>query len=212
MTPLQYIASIPKRSVGFKVSDAFQKLINRFRIATAWTSPRSGGKKFLTVKQVFDPTGAVGPYFFVERLGRNSVAFVCKDESRTENPYLVLRQYHSPCAEFVDGAFTGSIDKDLSVLGILSEELIEEAGYSISEEELKTRAQFKGLQYVCSNSNERVFCFLVDVTGLVLEPRECENVFEENSRMFWVNEAAVMDLCEWKARTIISAKPQKLPV
>lgn len=161
------------------------------------------GKKYLTVFEIKDPKGLLPPYYYTQRMGKDSVAFICVDKSRDlSSKYMILRQWHGPLSKFSDGAFTGSLDKDeLSILEILSEELIEEAGFRIEPDD--SRIVYRGKQIVSGNCNEYVHLFLVDITDIAQVKREPENIFEANTNLFWTSKDYILSQCDWKSKCIL---------
>lgn len=80
--------------------------------------------KFLNLRKVIDPENNVRGYFFSERLGKDSIAFVCYDINAQQ--ILLNQEYKPPIDEFVLGAFGGSIDKDQTLFEIVKAEVKEE--------------------------------------------------------------------------------------
>lgn len=200
-----------------RVTPEFLDLVkNRLQKSVIWKSPAfKGGKKYLSVLEIKDPLEEYGSYFYVQRMGQNSVAFICYDPTRQEQDgrLLILRQWHGPLSIFVDGAFTGSLDKsDKSVLEILSEELVEEAGVHFdSLEHLKASTSYKGAHPVSANTDEMVHLFLVNVSTSKKKPIQPENIFEENTRRLWTDRKYIQSKCEWRSQLILSQPDQPLP-
>jgi 8-oxo-dGTP pyrophosphatase MutT (NUDIX family) len=184
-----------------KITQEFLKLVKGLRFKDIYKTPTfKGGKKWLTVKMVFDPKEKGKEFFFVERLGKDSVAFILIDNNREGNKYQILKQYSSPYEKFQEGTFTGSLDKeDLSKEEIVIEEVKEEAGYDVDE----SRIQLITSEEVGSSTNEIVHMYLVDITGLKQEIREPENIFEENMDRKFVDEHYINNNCEWKSCMIV---------
>lgn len=139
-------------------------------------------------------------YYFSRRAGKDSVAFVLYDSSRTERPYQLLSQWHGPLKRFILGAFTGSLDKpDLSPLDHLVEEVLEEAGYVVTPD----RVQLLGYEPVSSQTDESVYLYVVDITGITPQRKEPENLFEKNTQRYWCSATTVRKRAEWKAKVIV---------
>lgn len=153
-------------------------------------------KKYLTVKEI--ASNELPPYFYVERKGKNSVAFLLEDRKVPSKPIIVLRQWHGPLGRYNVGAFTGSIDKDLSVVDIVIEEVFEEAGYVVTPDMIEHLAT----EPVSGNTNEEVHLFKVDVTNAEYKGLHPENVFEKNTFRIRMNLSEVLSNSEWKGYKI----------
>ena len=66
--------------------------------------------KFLNIKEVIDEEHFVKGYQFAERLGKDSIAFICYD--RITNEFLLNNEFKPPVNEMILGAFGGSLDKN----------------------------------------------------------------------------------------------------
>jgi 8-oxo-dGTP pyrophosphatase MutT (NUDIX family) len=183
------------------VTDDFKSKISRLVNKLFYRSPAfKGGKKHLSIYGIFDPDDPEDSgYYYSERLGVNSVAFLLYDEGEPEKPFICLEQYHSPIRQFVKGAFTGSLDKpDLDPVETLIEEVQEEAGYTVDKSRIKCVAFLP----VSANTNERVHLCIVDVTGLEQNKKEPENPFEANTNMYRMSFEQILSQCEWKSQVI----------
>jgi 8-oxo-dGTP pyrophosphatase MutT (NUDIX family) len=184
------------------VTSDFQAKVARLVNKLIYTTPAfKAGKKHLSIVGVFDPEDPEDTgYYFSQRLGINSVAFVLYDADNPDAPYIVLEQYHSPIRQFVKGAFTGSLDKpELDPADTLIEEVQEEAGYTVD----KTHIHCIAFLPVSANTNERVHLCLVDVTGLQAHKQTPENIFEQNTNMYRLSFDQVIQQCEWKAQILV---------
>lgn len=190
-----------------QVGQDFLKIVTRFTHKEIWRTPKyKGGKKWLTVKATVDPDKEYDPFFYVERLGQNSVAFVLIDQNRP-GEYGLLQQWHGPNDKFVTGAYTGSFDKELEGrYGIVVDEVREEAGYEITED----RIIDLGSVHVLTCTNEVVFLHAVDVTGLEAKHHDPENIFEANMNFPWVRKEEVLDGEEFRAIAICSKLERRL--
>lgn len=179
------------------ITREFALMLEKLTTKTVYVSgdPETA-KKYLTVKEI--SSEELPPYFFVERKGKNSVAFLLEDRKVPEKPIIVLRQWHGPLGRYNVGAFTGSIDKDLSVLDIVIEEVFEEAGYVVDKSMIKHLAT----EPVSGNTNEEVHLFIVDVTNAEFKGIHPENVFEKNTFRIRMRLAEVLESCEWKGYKI----------
>lgn len=187
-----------------EITDAFRALTQRLQDEPAYVAPEAkGGMPVITVHRQFDPEDEDdGGYFFAERAGRDSVAFLLHDRGREEAPYGVLTQWHGPLRRFSTGAFTGSMDKaGLDPVAITVEEAAEEAGYAVPPERVLPMAVLP----VSGQCNEQCALFLVDVTGLRPQPLRPENIFEQNMQQAWWTQEQVLAAGDWKARVIALA-------
>jgi hypothetical protein len=74
------------------------------------------------------------------------------------------------------------------------EEVLEEAGYSITADNLHK----VGLQPVGCNTSETVHLFIADVTGIIRKKKEPENIWELNSNLIQMSRDEVLKHCEWR--------------
>ena len=161
--------------------------------------------KFLNVNKVVDEDNNVGGYLFAERLGVDSVAFICYDENL--DLFLVNKEYKPPIADFVVGAFGGSIDKAKTREQIVVDEVKEEAGFVVSEDDV----YYVGRSFVSTQMNQYCYLFLVRVNKDNQDEREPENAIEAMAETQWLAEEEVIGLDDWKAIAIVSkAKKRKL--
>jgi hypothetical protein len=184
-----------------EITQDFLRMVKSLEIKDIYKTPAfKGGKKWLTVKMIFDPKEKGKEFFFVERLGKDSVAFILVDNNRERDKYQILSQYSSPYKRFIEGTFTGSLDKpELSKEEIVIEEVKEEAGYDVD----KSKLQLISSEEVGSSINEIVYLYIVDITGLEQQIREPENIFEQNMSRKWVDIEYINSKCEWKSKLII---------
>ncbi len=182
------------------ISEGFKKLVGRLHVKDVYTTPSfKGGNKYLTVKKTYDPkTKGKFDFYFVERVGKDSVAFLLFDASTTK--FGILKQYSSPLEQFTLGCFTGSMEKEgKNVFTTVVEEVIEESGYTVGTD----RVQLISTEGVGTCTNELVNLCLVDVTSLERGKRKPENLFERNMTMSWLSASEVIESCEWKAKQIV---------
>jgi len=181
-----------------QITPEFRELTKKLVHDKVTDSSDNGKKKYITLFRAQVPGRDDTTYDYVQRVGKNSVAFLLIDTSRKERPLQVLSQYSTPHDRFIHGAFTGSIDKDLPLKGIVVEEVQEEAGYDVGEE----RIHYISSEPVCGNSNEIVHLFIVDITGLKQELKQPENIFEANTQRTFLSPEEIRNSCEWKAQLI----------
>jgi hypothetical protein len=159
--------------------------------------------KYLNLKKVIDPDNHVGGYFFAERLGVDSIAFVCLD--RISNRYLLNNEYTPPTNEFLIRAFGGSLDKKMSRNSIVKEEVQEEAGYTVTDDMIHE----VGSVFVSTQMNQRCFLYLVDVTNGKKTGRIPENQVEQMATELWRKEIDIIKGDDWKSIVIIEKAKEK---
>lgn len=152
--------------------------------------------KFLNIKEVKDPDNHVNGYQFAERRGTDSVAFICYDAKRDR--VLVNKEYKPPVDEFIIGAFGGSLDKDASKVAVVVAETKEEAGFVVTQEDVR----WVGRSFVSTQMNQYCYLYVVLVDADNQEEREPENAIEAMAETQWINPEEVMFLDDWKAITI----------
>ncbi|EJF05928.1 hypothetical protein ThvES_00020080 [Thiovulum sp. ES] len=182
-----------------KISENFISFNKKAKHITVYTTD---SKKALNLKGIVNPDSKTPSYFYIERKGTNSVAFVLYDSSKG---YGLLRQWHGALKGFKTGAFTGSLDKNnKSAISHTIEEVEEEAGYKLSEE----RIQNIGLHEVGANTNEKVYLYLVDISGLEFQGIVPENMWEANTETIWVKPPFTSlhkVTTDWKAILILNS-------
>ena len=162
--------------------------------------------KFLNLNEVQDVDNNVKGYQFAERLGRDSIAFICYDETTRE--FLVNNEYKPPNDEFVAGAFGGSLDKDRAIIEIVKDEVEEEAGFIVS---MKEDIKLVGRMFVSTQMNQYCYLYIVFVNRKNQGKKKPENAIEAMATTEWLDEKGIMSLNEWKAITIL-AKAKSLRI
>jgi 8-oxo-dGTP pyrophosphatase MutT (NUDIX family) len=153
--------------------------------------------KFINLYKITDPEHHVNGYMYAERIGKDSVAFICYDKEKGE--ILVNKEYKPPVNEFIVGAFGGSLDKDIPIEEIVREEVKEEAGFEKIEDIINV-----GKVLVSTQMNQFCHLFLVIVDKNDQGQRHPENEVEAMAETIWIKETGVLDLDDWKAITIIA--------
>jgi 8-oxo-dGTP pyrophosphatase MutT (NUDIX family) len=151
--------------------------------------------KFVNLYKITDPENHVNGYMYAERLGKDSIAFICYDEGLGK--VLVNKEYKPPVNEFITGAFGGSLDKDVSLEEIVRAEAKEEGGFSDIKE-----IQPIGKFLVSTQMNQFCHLYLVHVDRNDEGEREPENAIEAMAETIWIDESEVFALNDWKAITI----------
>lgn len=160
------------------------------------TPAYKGGRKYLTIIETKDKEGS--PFYHVQRLGQDSVAFMGYSDDRT-GELLGLKQWSAPYQEMVTGTFTGSLDKDgKSVEDIVIEEAHEEAGLEVTKDRLKK----VGEERVGGSTDETVHLYLIDITGLKIDKKNPENKYEELAQRLWLTLDEIQDENDWRAKII----------
>ena len=160
--------------------------------------------KFLNIKKVIDPEHGIGGYFFAERLGTDSIAFICVDKEFPEK-VLLNNEYKPPNDEFILGAFGGSLDKEKTPKAIAVEEVKQEAGYVVTEDDITDL----GKVLVSTQMNQYCHLFVVKVDGDEEPEREPENPCEALAETEWIDKSKVSELKDWKAITIVAKAEAK---
>ncbi len=154
--------------------------------------------EWCTIKEIPKEDGE--SYYFMERAGVDSVAFILFDANKGEECFGLINQYRGQFGVYQKGCYTGSLDKpELTIDQIVIEEVKEEAGYEVTEDNLC----FIGHECCGSQSNERVHLYLVNVTGLEQKELEPESIHEENTDNLWMCETELMFCDDWKAKLIL---------
>jgi len=167
------------------------------------------------------------PYFYAERAGLDSVAFILVDENR-EDKYGVVKE-RKPALDdryglevLVETAFGGSNDaiddekyREISksygrnkdskdfVLShfqkLVQTEAREESGFDVD----LSRITYVSKELVSTQMNQWVYTFAVNVTGLTQGTPEPQNAEEEQSTIVWKTLKQVQQMNDWKAKTIV---------
>lgn len=169
--------------------------------------------EFLKVK-----SAETTPYFYAERKGMDSVAFILIDNNRKEK-YGVINERKPPMDErynelfFVETAFGGSNDmiadeKYLSMSDsdiithfkkLVSIEAREECGYDVSLDKI----EFISKELVSTQMNQWAYLFIVDVTGMEQGDKDPQNAEEAMATIVWKTFKQVQKMNDWKTKTIL---------
>lgn len=157
--------------------------------------------KFLKIKKADNHE-----YFYAERLGVDSVAFILqklvREGDKLVRHYGLIKEFKPPIGEFVITAFGGSIDKNKSLTEIVIEEAKEEAGYVVTPYHIFPH----GKRFVSTQMNQWCYLFLVDVTNIEQGEREPETYLESVAEVVWLKKEDIndYDFQDWKAQAILS--------
>jgi len=186
---------------------------NEFESEIAWQSAETtpAGDPFMTVKK------SRGYYYYAERGGVDSIAFILYDADRGENgEYGLIYEAKPPLDERVGAkhmsvtAFGGSIDMDKGYDEICQIEVLEEAGYDIPTENIHS----VGSTLVSSQMSQYCFGYFVDVTGKTAGKTETDIFNEEqeqkdpdefkHNKTIWLDLEGLMANNDWKSIWIFS--------
>lgn len=166
-----------------------------------WESPKKNkmGQPYLTVKQE-------GRYYFSERAGIDSVAFILYD--RKLDKFCATNERKPPLDEtrennkaFLVTAFGGSLDDiNATPLEIVIREAKEESGSDITEDDILPL----GSVMVSTQSNQFCHLFLVIVNSDKMGETEPENDIEAEATLEWFEREDAYKYQDWKLITIIA--------
>ena len=156
------------------------------------------GVPFLTVLK------AKGYYYYAERAGKDSIAFILIDNNK-ENCIGLIKELKPPIGNdvFLTTAFGGSLDKDIPLIEIVREEVKEEAGYLVNSNTFMSLGKIIPVGKVLVSTQMNQFChlFVVDVTGLSQGKRDLDE-HEFGSTVEWIEPEDLLTLQDWKAPLI----------
>lgn len=159
--------------------------------------------RFVNIKEIYDHDKHLKGYQFAERLGVDSIAFVCYDRNR--DIFLLNNEYKPPIDDFLVGAFGGSLDKDTPKINIVKAEVQEEAGFRVDDSDITELGKI----FVSTQMNQFCYLYLVSVDIANQEDREPENPVEAMAETVWVNASEVFKLEDWKSIAILLKAVQK---
>ena len=154
--------------------------------------------RFLNIKEVKDENLGCTGYQFAERLGVNSVAFICYDKQTGK--FLINKEATPPLGDFLLRAFGGSIDKSKSYKQIVQDEVREEAGYSVKLSNIKE----VGKSFVSTQMNQYCYLYLVFVNDKQKVERQPETKTESLSHPVWISEDKINNGDDWKSIAILT--------
>ncbi len=141
-------------------------------------------------------------YFYAERLGVDSIAFVLFDANKDR--VGLIREFKPPINKFLVTAFGGSLDKDVPMEQIVEEEVREEAGYT------GAIIHSLGKMFVSTQMNQFCHLYIVDVTKAKFVGRDPQTKLESSASVYWIEshdsnsaEKLVKTIECWKAFTIL---------
>lgn len=167
---------------------------------------------FLSVK-----SASTTSYFYAERKGVDSVAFILIDAD-IDNMYGLINE-RKPAMDhrvgekvMMETAFGGSNDLiEDSYLRMDENEAIEnmrklvqletkeESGYSVPLD----RINYVSKELVSTQMNQFCFMFIVDITGITIGERHPQNEEEAISSVTWKTSDEIRSTNDWKSKTIL---------
>lgn len=141
-------------------------------------------------------------YYYAERLGKDSIAFVLVDKSRPGQMGLI-REFKPPIDDFLTTAFGGSIDKEKSLRDLVEDEVKEEAGY------IGARIIPMGSCFVSTQMNQFCHLFLVDISHATAVEKEPDSYLEHLASVVWERESDVLIGQRWKAIVLLVKKRER---
>jgi ADP-ribose pyrophosphatase YjhB (NUDIX family) len=177
--------------------------------------------KFVNLFKVTDPAKNCKGYQFASRLGKDSIAFICRDASAfraasdgefLDKKYFILnREFTPPTDEFLFRAFGGSLDKEKTMLQIVMEEVHEEVGYKVKESDV----MLMGKSFVSTQMDQYCYLFMVNVDDSMKTDRVPQNAMEAAATPTHMSANEIVNGTDWKSITILtkffSPKAPKAP-
>jgi len=178
--------------MGTETEITRDNITNNNKISTMWESPAKNhlGQPFIAVKSWNNS------YYFSERAGTDSVAFVLYDDHTNE--IGLVSEFKPPIDKFLTTAFGGSLDQEgVEPIDIVIQEVREEAGFEVTRNQIVSL----GKVFVSTQSNQFCHLFLVNVNKTKQVELRPENDLEALAEVVWLN--TLKDIEDWKALTII---------
>ena len=135
-------------------------------------------------------------YFYAERLGKDSIAFILRDFNTGR--VGLIKEFKPPIDQFLTTAFGGSLDKDIPLEAIVREEVAEEAGY------VDVCVTHLGKSFVSTQMNQFCHLYIVDVTHATKQEPNPQSELEKIASVKWVYPSEVVNGECWKAITILT--------
>lgn len=155
--------------------------------------------EFITVKRN-------GNYYYAERKGIDSVAFVLFNIHATDEKKIgLLKEMKFPVEESIVGAFGGSIDDEKyhdDLYSLVIDEALEEAGFIVDKDDIT----YYGKYFVSTQMNQFCHLFGVTVDKFKQGLRTTTNPHELESFITWVSVPEVLQLKDWKTIVIVTKK------
>lgn len=145
-------------------------------------------------------------YFFAERNGVDSVAFVLFAINTSDEKRIgMINEIKPSIGKFVTGAFGGSIDQDrykedLRIL--VQEEAMEEAGFDVKLDDIS----YYGKMIVSTQMNQYCHLFGITVDKFQQKLRTTTNPAELTASIAWLTLPEVLSLEDWKGILIVAKR------
>jgi 8-oxo-dGTP pyrophosphatase MutT (NUDIX family) len=160
------------------------------------TGKAHNGAPFLSIKEN-------NGYYYAERAGIDSVAFVLYDRALGEVACVSERKppLDARVGEpvFVTTAFGGSIDKEHTNVQIVIEEVKEEAGFIATADDIA----HVGSVLVSTQMNQYCHLYVVFVNKYDEGEKDPQTEMEAEAEVVWMDFHDVFDIEDWKAPTIM---------
>ncbi len=166
-----------------------------------WASP---AKNALGVPYLSVHTN--GRFYWSERAGVNSVAFVLGRENQDGvREFGIFNEPKPPITPdgasetvFVPTAFGGSLDSEKTPFEIVKAEVKEEAGYSVLDENIHDL----GVALLSSQMSQRVHLYFIEVTEEQFTGRDPQTAGEASANVVWlesIEDIINIDCCKAQA-------------
>lgn len=164
------------------------------------TTEKLTNLKFVNIFKTSIPSKGCAAYLYAERLGVNSVAFICFDPKHPDvDKYLLNSEFTPPLDCFHVRAFGGSLDKDKTPRQIVVDEVNEEVGFTVTENDVYPL----GKVFVSTQMNQYCYLFAVQVDFTKQRERHPENKIEELAQPVRMSEESIFNGDDWKSITIL---------
>lgn len=161
------------------------------------------------------------PFYYAERKGIDSVAFILVDESRVVDKFGLVNEGKPPLADrygktrvTLDTAFGGSNDnidveeyesmngyeKINHMRRLVITETEEESGYTVDAD----RVNFVSKEFVSTQMNQFCYLFIVDVTGLDQGKKTSTDELESRAYVKWLDSDMVALGNDWKSKLLVN--------
>lgn len=161
-------------------------------------TPENLDNEFLKIKKA-DNKGK--PYYYAERKGTDSVAFILLDKSKPNNKVIgLVKEYKPPICMSMTTAFGGSLDKiGKTPLDIVIDEVREEAGYRVNPNQV----QYLGRYFVSTQMNQMCALYMVTVSDKNFIGKTTDDETEKQAEVKWLDIDEIMLGSDWKAITAL---------
>jgi len=159
---------------------------------------KTTNNKWVNLYNVVEPEKGVTGFEFAERKGKDSVAFMLYNKSSSK--FILNKEYLPPVGRFLVRAFGGSLDKNVEKTEIVKNEVLEEAGYNVSDNNIIE----VGRSFVSSMMNQYCYLYFVLVEDSQFVGREPENDIEALAEVIELDQDEIAKLDDWKSITILS--------